>query len=392
MIIFLILTVFIFDFSLKYKRVKVSDVLFFYNLSLFVFILKLIEFSNGQIDFFISDEKYYFAKATYDIFNLDDKERYLWLLVNYIFKVIDIFGDYGVKLVNIPIGLLAFVALNRAYGINFSPVKYVLFLPYFLVTLTFNLRDNLILLFSLLLFIYLDKVSLKNIWIVLLLSIGLAFTRPLFIFLIIIIFIFVKVFFSKNSGQKKHSSIKYIFPLLVFIGLGLFLVGDFLSDIYFRYYFNMEFMIENDFQRKSVEIGYDSSGVFLIDFANSLLRFVFAPLPHSLVKRLFEEITIWGITDEILRIINQSFYFLFLVYLIFNMRSLFIVVKQMNNISLMVTLFLFSQVFIYSIYQLGGVHQRTKMPFQVLIFVLCYLVYYNKKSLRYAKKKHSNSL
>lgn len=392
MIIFIVFSVVILIFFYKNKHDNVIQVLFFYYLAIFIFTLKLFEYVFGQIDFFISDEIYYFEEATYNFFEVNDKERYLWLLLNYIFKNFDFFGEFGIKLINIPIGLFALVALNRAYGINISPVSYVLFLPYLLVTFTFNLRDNLILLFSILLFISLDKVSIKNIWAVLLLSIGLAFTRPLFILLILSIFLFVKVMFSENNSSGKRSKGKLILLSAIFIGIGFFLIGQFLQEIVVKYYINLELMVNNNFENKTDEIGYQLSGNIFKDLANSLFRFILAPLPHSLFKRLFEEITIWGITDEIVRIIHQSIYFFLLFYLIYNLKSFIVILKRMDHKRLMVTLFLLSQALIYSIYQLGGTHQRTKIPFQLAIFILCYLINNYKKELKNGKTKNSNSL
>lgn len=392
MIIFIIISVFIFIYCFRFQYVKTTQIFLFYYLAIFVFTLKLFEYVFGQIDFFISDEIYYFEEATYNFLEVNDKERYLWLLLNYIFKNFDVYGEFGIKLINIPIGLLSLVALNRAYRISISPVRYLLFLPYLLVTFTFNLRDNLILLFSILLFISLDKVSIKNIWALLLLSIGLAFTRPLFILLILSIFLFVKVMFSENNSLGKRSKGKLILLSAIFLGVGFFLIGQFLQEIVVKYYINLELMVNNNFENKTDEIGYQLSGNIFKDLGNSLIRFILAPLPHSLFKRLFEEISIWGITDEIVRIIHQSIYFFLLFYLVYNFKLFFVILRRMDHISLMVTLFLLSQALIYSIYQLGGTHQRTKLPFQLAIFILCYLINNYKKELKNGKTKNSNSL
>jgi hypothetical protein len=380
MTLFTLFTAFI---IIKYSKDRnvTQFALVVYIFSIALFGIKVFEVGYGQAIMMSGDEVYYYSRAS-----LKDIDRMLWGLINNIVLRWDAFGPIFIKLINIPIGILTIASLSKVFDNKIPILYYVLFLPYVLIMFISNLRDILIIYVALLTFINLGKSS--NVKTITKISIYLGcmyLLRPLYVVLILVIAFITKnnMLFLKGriKDLKSRSKYRYIVPIIVIIIVGISPVYDLLINKYnyigYKYIDNYE--LADNFRRN---ISY-YSGNLVVDTIYGFIRFVFTPLPSSLISRVLYGFNQYGKMEDIIRIIHQIIYFYLLIYLTFNIRYFKKVLFNINQLQLSVLLFLFSYFPIYSFYLQGVSHQRTKLPFQLFIFVLYYLI-------RLYKARHEN--
>ena len=124
-----------------------------------------------------------------------------------------------------------------------------------------------------------------------------------------------------------------------------------------------------------------ATGDIIIDLPISMLKYTFSPLPTSLIQRIISGgDSQWSLTDDIARFINQCGYYLLLGYLAIHYKFLKSILFSFNNIQLSIILILFSYMPIYSFYLYGVMHQRLRLPFQVMIFLFAIKIYEYRKN------------
>lgn len=374
----MILNILIFALLLvKYRKDNevIKFILITYWLSLLVFGLKLLELQAGNITYFISDERgYYFL--TLDFFS--NKDRVVWVFINQFLKNYDVLGFLGVKLLNIPIGIVTIISLSQIFDNKIPYLKFLLYLPYLLILFTLDIRDILILLIIFQIILLTKNINLKNTGIILLYLSVLFFLRPLFVFLIIFIILFVKfapIFLARYSLKD---GLKYTVPLIFIVLLGYILfknridtiINSITMQITYRYIDNNATLFNS-----RGDGGAYSGHIFKYFFFRSIPRYILTPIPTSLISRLLNGGSKqWGITDDFIRTINQFIYYYLLLYLFFNLKYLNKIIKELNEIQLIAIGFLLSYMPIYAFYLLGVAQQRLKIPFQFAIFIIYYLI------------------
>ncbi|MDD2496317.1 MAG: hypothetical protein PHE29_14155, partial [Tissierellia bacterium] len=125
-----------------------------------------------------------------------------------------------------------------------------------------------------------------------------------------------------------------------------------------------------------------ASGNRLKDFAISSVAYVATPFPHSIFIRLLNGGTQqWGVIDDLIRFCNQLIYYCLLIYLFYNMRYLKTILKSLNKVQAIVIIAFLSYWPIYSFHLYGAVHQRLKLPFQIVVFLFAILIFQYKRKI-----------
>lgn len=350
-----------------------KTILFVYILALVIFVFKLFEVGFNITDYFISDEKTYFNECGYYIFVKPD-ERFLWYLINFGIQQYDILGVFFIKLINIPIGLLMIRSISKSFLNKIPDVYYVLLLPYWFLIFTLDIRDLLILYVSVELVYTLGHYSLNEICKILLLCLLIFLLRPLF--LVLIFLIFSTFYFISNKHISFQNKVKLLLLVLLLVLLFYAIFRTKINTMVNSYFYNIVYNFSVGYSDKvaSFDEAYKSTGNVFYDFIYNCFRFIVTPLPTSLFKRVLFESNSWGYVDDIVRIINQSIYFYFLFYCVYNIKLSIQILRNMNNIQKTVMLFLFAHLPIYSFYLFGLVHQRTKLPFQLIFLILFFYI------------------
>jgi len=69
------------------------------------------------------------------------------------------------------------------------------------------------------------------------------------------------------------------------------------------------------------------------------------------------------------------------LYNLINIKKAYKIIKYLNPAMKSFMFISFTYLPIYSILHFGGVHQRSKIPFQILIILVGLIIYKNKKSI-----------
>lgn len=355
-----------------------KTILLVYILALVIFVFKLFEVGFNITDYFISDENTYFNEYNYYIFIKPD-ERLLWYLINFGIQQYDVLGLFFIKLINIPIGLLMIRSISKSFSNKIPDIYYALLLPYWFLIFTLNIRDLLILYVSIELIYTLGNYSVNKICKIMLLCLLIFLLRPLF--LVLIFFIFSMFYFVSNKHISFQNKMKLILLVLLLVLLFYAIFRTKINAIVTSYFYNIVYNFSVGYSDKvaSFDEAYKSTGNVFYDFIYNCFRFIVTPLPTSLFKRVLFESNSWGYIDDVVRIINQSFYFYFLFYCVYNVKLSIQVLRKMDNVQKSILMFLFAHLPIYSFYLLGLVHQRTKLPFQLIFLIIYFFIKIEKK-------------
>lgn len=394
MIIFLILSSIFFLFFFKYhKETGIGPLLIFF-LSFFLLFLFIFEYAMTRIDFFISDELYYInfesGKA------VQDNSRLLWLQINEWILNYDIsFNKFALKIINIPIAAGSLLVLWFMFDKNRKVFLLAVFLPYFSFIATKNLRDIAIIFASALAIYFFYSQKPLHVFISIL-SLGvLFFLRPFAAFIIIVIILLQYSYISLKSIAKlsvqKMFAKKMLLLLLVILMLLPLAITMFEASITQHYDALIYTTGEGQDALAEGRVGSDpvyNSGNRGRDFIFACVRYVFTPMPSSLLLRIIDgEKTEWGLLDDVVRIINQTIYYILLGYILFNVRFLLDAFRKISSSGKMFLFYLFTYWPIYSFHLYGVMHHRLKLPFQILIFLLSLAICVQKKEGRRHKQK-----
>ncbi|SDD19095.1 hypothetical protein [Halanaerobium congolense] len=340
-----------------------------------LFLLWYLEFSLTNLSFFISDENFYINNAKNGILEFGD--RFLWNFVNYVIYNYDIYLDgLALKIINIPIFAFWLYYLKKIF--EYKTIYLLpLFLPYTAWLSIFNLRDISIQLFTALsVYLYFKNQKLLS----LIFLIALYLSRP-YICLIVIISIILfeipnilfnlKIILIRLQIKKQHLIFLVLLPFLSII---LFYISkNILIERIMQYYRWFNHLLDNDMH----------SNISLFNYPYYLARYAFGPLPLSLLGRLSEGGSpLWGFFDDLTLFLHQTIYFIILAYLLFNFKYIFILIKQFSKTEKVVSFVYLLYWPIYSFFRLGAPHQRQKLPFQIIIFI----IFLKILNLKYSKR------
>ena len=335
--------------------------------SLLCFVLQVYEYQTFSTLLYKTDEQTYIDLASKDI---DDLARSLWILINKYFFYIELTSNYYImKMVNIPILMLFAYYFYLILDSKKYSLLLVIFVPYLFIMSVSNLRD-LTILFSIVSFFYFLKQ--KSYITSLFLFVLLLFLRPLMAILAIFSLLIVLFFTFK---LKMRSKVLYLIFSLVFFVFSYVLMKDYIIS-YFNYY---SYLYDN-----SGDVGARgiiASGFSIKDFSHAILTYIATPMPHSLLKRIASGGSdIWGITDDVFRVIGQIIYYLMIISVV-----VIIVIKPKESFkkiklvsvelkAFILTLLLYAPV--YAIHLSGITHQRLKVPFQIAVFIIFIILFF----------------
>lgn len=356
-----------------------KEIIAAYLIPLTFLLLWLFELNNGGISFFISDEALYYENAFRGFPRLED--RFLWQLVNYWVVNHDIWADgLPLKLLNIPVYVAFVILLVRIFPYRESYLI-PLFLPYSAFCAIFNLRDMAIWFFSTC-SIYLWNKDTKSLLLSFAPLVFLYLLRPFVAILIGGILVAGKIYdlFANNnrSGDKRFNQLLSILAVAAI----LYLIYHPLSQK-IVHYFNWYDYTTNEGHDEYVQSLPNAvvTGNIFLDFVISLMRYLFAPMPQSLIVRLLKGGTEqWGLVDDIIRTANQIGYYLIMFYLAFNIKHLLLTVRRITKTQaiFLVSMIMYWPIYAYHLY--GVSHQRLKLPLQIALFCLLVMTYNNKNN------------
>jgi hypothetical protein len=339
----------------------------------------LTEFYLGRVEFLISDGFRYYNKPEEWIVDID---RALWGYMNYFVKYIDIGGDFFIKIINIPILLIALYLLKSVFSIVKSPFWFVLACPSLLYLSVSNLRDVLIWVLAFLVFkTFFKKTGLGFIAFTIA-AVLLYMLRPfMLVTALISIFIYEIIFVDKKLMINRYALLlRRVSVLIAFCIVGV-LVYPLIKPKLESYLYNGTWLLESGYaniaKQKGVGDLIDSSNIpKALGFA--VIRYVMTPQPDSIVRRWVSseyEGSVYGFSSEAVRFLNQLVYYFLLIYLLINFRTVFSSFSGMNSTqkSLLTWMFLFMPI--YAFVHFGGSHQRLKLPFQMMVFILAVYSY-----------------
>ena len=111
------------------------------------------------------------------------------------------------------------------------------------------------------------------------------------------------------------------------------------------------------------------------DMAIAMIRYAATPIPTSVLERALEGGSdLWGLVDDSIRLIHQTIYYGMLVYLLAHWKAALIAIQSLSKYQVALTLALLSYWPIYSFHLYGVTHQRSKIPLQIVVFLLVVLV------------------
>jgi hypothetical protein len=382
MILFLLLTIFLFIY-VRNDKAAVRLIFHAYIASFAILLMKQVEVAGGFINYFISDEVgYYFS----DISSLRyDKDRALWYLINIYIRDYDIFGELGIKLINIPIASLGIIYLARIFGVVNKYYRFIYAVPYLLVLMTMNLRD-VFLLTAIISFAYnLPYLKLSRLLVFLILLLVVIYLRPVMIFVMLIAGgLTILRSTIKTRGVQTKEVIYFLSGTVVLLLSVYSLFGSRLINLFDKYstYVDYNYNAEKEYGARLEEKGVDFldvRGDRWYNYSVGGMRYILSPLPSSLMLRLSQGGGTYGMTDDFIRFLNQLCYYYFLVMLAINFRYFRKIIRNLTNSQMFIMFMLASNLAIYSFLSYGGTHQRTKVPFQLFIFIMFILLKQQKE-------------
>lgn len=385
MISFTIVTIiFLFYYKKYYKETGPSPLLIFF-IAAFFLSLYCFECIYRGIEFFLSDEVFYINTASEKL--PSRPERFLWILINNLILNHDIsFNGFALKIINIPIAacfLIVLWLIFRDKKIFLIPV----ILPYVAFIAIKNFRDIPILLFTaltILLFHHRKPACM----VLGLISLAMLFLLRPFAAGITFIILLLQICFStiKPIYKLKLSKLPLIKVFLIFIiCLSILPVtAQTLKSTIVKQYNWFIHTTSEEGQRMMERIRVQSdpryaSGNRTRDFFIASIRYVATPMPTSLIGRAMEGGSDWGIVDDLIRIVNQFWYYLILIFLIINAPYIPTVFLKFTPAGKALILSMLTYWPIYSFHLYGVSHQRQKLPFQIAVFLIAMAVWENRK-------------
>ena len=209
----------------------------------------------------------------------------------------------------------------------------------------------------------------------------LIFLRPFYVF-ILLSSIFVSFALTRLFTVKRKF---YLFLKICLFAVALVVVlwvsgyGKYLS----RYLDYAGFLFDNGF----TTLGGDKVSFGVVYLVESLLKFVFTPLPFSLFDKMLNVgFTSWGPVHDISRLVSQLTLYTLIFFVAFVLftdhKRVLQVIRECIYDRVYCSFFIFSvlNTFLYAIYYGGGGHGRTKVLLYLSLFVFVFkLVKYKNK-------------
>jgi len=394
----IIFTLSIIIFSIYYikniKQTGLSPLLIFFIGGIFL-VFFYFEHIIGGIPLFYSDEITYMSAAK-SVTQFSD--RFLWYLINDFMLEYDLsFNGFMLKMINIPIAASTILVLWHIFK-NKKIFLLPVVLPYFSFLATKNLRDIPILCLSFLsIFMFYSRKS--SYVVVGCISLGMLFFLRPFAAGVITIIILLQIIYQVGKKLIKLKVYKkHIKKLVVLFIITLILIPLFGGNITMNIEKNLNRFIYfviggGQEERAESRALHYTSGNKLKDFTVAGIRYIFTPIPTSIIIRAAVGESEWGLVDDLIRIFNQIIYYILLGYLIMNARYIPKIFTKMTYGQKAVILYLLSYWPIYSLYLYGVGHQRLKMPFQIAIFLIAILIKnYKKRIIIHNKEQYERLL
>ena len=372
MILFLILSIVVF---LKCDKQLFAVV---YSFNILYLIIFLFEVGLTDIMYLTSDGYRYFHLA--EVYLAEDPDRTVWISINYFLNKYDLFGEFFCKIINIPFCVYLLHKINSIFDIR---NKFILFFlaPFIIVLSVSNLRDLLILIATIHLCIGLNNLKTKtqrNLIYLFVSALFLYNLRPILLFASLVIFLIVNYkYYIKNKIN--------LILVIILLSSTFYLSSEYIDRIIYNgTYFFAEGIVEragiNDFE-------YFYPDNLPLTFSYASLRYILTPMPTSIIERLFSDYSHkYGNFSEIIRLFHQIIYYFVLIFTFFNWRKIWSFLKKLNSLYKLILLNFLVYMPIYSVYAFGGVHQRTKFPFQLALIII-YIVYRQFKKKSFSTKK-----
>mgnify|MGYP006181743107 CR=1 FL=1 len=372
------LSIFIFSLFLFLSERKYSLLGVLLLIQLVVFVLFLVEYSYGSLDYLISDGKRYFDEAENYVL---DSERKAWGLLNYFVKKYDYLPRIFIKFMNIPILFIFILYLQKTFSlIHF---KLLFAFPYLFCLSMSNLRDILIWLSALMIirFFYLKKSpGFFLVFLTLLIFLRPMMMLPIGVF--IVVFFLYKNILTRKSKIRKSTILNGLAVFILLVGSLFFFRNDIQAN-YNSTVYNLSYLYLNNLDsrleaRAQGTIQTNNLGKALLLGA---VRYVAAPIPSSKIANLLSDNpeVKYGYFSEYLRLIGQISYYFMLIYVTLNYKKSILVLKEFNVTQKAYLFWLFSFFPIYGFYHFGAGHQRLKLPFQIFIFIIFIYLYHRKR-------------
>ncbi|RUO37305.1 hypothetical protein CWE13_04900 [Aliidiomarina shirensis] len=318
---------------------------------------------------FVSDELGYINSED---FNLLGDARGLWHSLNYLIINYDFAGYYSLRFINIIFASFVLIYIARIFDDGKLSIFLLASCPFIFAMTYVNLRDLAIIFSALLVF---DGLRRKSILGIALGLVALLTLRPLIAFVLLIS---LAVFYLIDT--KSHKTYSGAFALLM-LGLLSLIILYFGIDYFQSYLRYMEYLSVTDNQHRSILAQEDSSPM------RALLTYVFTPLPTSLFQRLLGSgASELGLAHDLIRILHQSLYFIMMFVMLLNPKQTYNgIIRLFTSLGKeqkALILFLLAHAVVYSIHLAGIGHSRLKLPFQMAIGIVFYLIYIKNRFVK----------
>ena len=327
-----------------------------------------------DLDYFISDELAYidFDDAQ-GLSESAKNDRILWFyyhsLVSFIMPVDGLFN----KLISLPfLPLILLLVYNFCNKRNLSLFLF-LFCPYLLFLMQTAIRDIAILYFTLLIISYWCNASSKNskvIFQLLTLIFLLFMLRPFAVF-IVAFSIYIYELFAKFKNKPFRDVLYLLFYNVV---VAIIVSGFFyllFQDKIDQYIRTLTYFSENGLWLDESKSNVKPALTFQY-FSYAIIRYISTPLPTSLLERfLTESVTQFGYLDDIVRFLNQLFYFVMFIWILIKLviRKGKLVAQWNSSIWILCIVTILNSI-VYALYYAGGGHSRIKLLLFIFVFVV----------------------
>lgn len=344
-----------------------------YLLPLLVFYFFLIDVKAGNTEYFISDELVYLEQQYINIKGFIN--RAIWYGINLFEVKFDLLPYISLKLINIPLLFIFIYSLWFIFDKNNKIFLLVILLPYINIVATKNLRDILIYLSTLMVaYLFYQERRL----LVIIPVIFLLFLRPFVVIYIFILILSIDIFISFYKVLRFKSScmkmdLKKVYRILGFAIAIILILYFFYPTIENRvegYYYRIKVYTGEQHYQRIEKLDAIETGSKAKNYLIAAARYTFAPIPTSIFNRFMEGGSESGVLDDLIRVLNQTFYYFIFIYVLFNMRWLIKVFLGYTKMQKLTILSFLMYMPIYSFYRFGIGHQRVKLPFQIAIFIL----------------------
>ena len=342
--------------------VLIIHALFYYEVMLF------------DLDYFISDELAYidFDDAQ-GLSESAKSDRILWFyyhrLVAFIMPADGLFN----KLISLPfLPLLLLLVYNICNKRNLSLFLFLL-CPYLLFLMQTALRDIVILYFTLLIVSYWCNAPSKNLKVIFQLitfTFLLFMLRPFAVF-IIAFSIYVYELFTRFANKPFRDVFYLLFynAVVAILISGIFYI--LFQDRIDQYIRTLTYLNENGLWLDESKSNVKPALTFQY-FSYAIIRYISTPLPTSLLERfLTESVTQFGYLDDIVRLLNQLFYFAMLIWIVFKLviKKCKLVAQWSSTIWVLCIVTILNSI-VYALYYAGGGHSRIKLLLFVFVFIV----------------------